>query len=95
MRTSIATSAFLATLVAASPGRPAASSIASSATCNGKSYQYLGLAGYGFTPSNSRDKFGDTAGGIGSSAAFKTDSWILQSNGSYTGLLYALPDRGW
>lgn len=62
-------------------------------TCNGQTYSYLGLAGYGYTPSNSRDKFGDTAGGIGSSAAI--ESWTLLENGSYTGILHVLPDRGW
>lgn len=63
--------------------------------CNGQTYSYLGLAGYGYTPSNSRDKFGDTAGGIGSSAVIDESSWTLHNNGTYTGLLYALPDRGW
>lgn len=64
-------------------------------TCNGQKYEYLSLAGYGYTPSNSRDKFGDTAGGIGSSASIDPSTWTLHNNGSYTGLLYALPDRGW
>lgn len=64
-------------------------------TCNGQTYKYLSLAGYGYTPSNSRDKFGDTAGGIGSSAVIDSSTWTLNDNGSYTGLLYALPDRGW
>jgi len=55
----------------------------------------LGLAGYGLVPSNARDRYGDTIGGMGSSATIDPQSWKLQSNGSYTGLLYALPDRGW
>lgn len=93
MRGSLLTSTLLATTVAAFPQRRAAP--VTSTTCNGKTYEYLGLAGYGFTASDSRDKFGDTAGGIGSSAAFQPGSWTLNQNGSYTGLLYALPDRGW
>lgn len=64
-----------------------------STTCNGKKYVYNELAGYGFVPHNARDKLGDTIGGIGSSIA--VTSWVRLPNHSYTGLLYALPDRGW
>lgn len=39
-----------------------------STTCNGKSYSYDELAGYGILPGNARDKFGDTIGGIGSAS---------------------------
>ena len=70
-----------------------ASDVAST-TCNGKTYVYHELAGYGFTPSNARDKFGDTAGGIGSSAAIDIRTWQKKGD-TYTGVLYALPDRGW
>ena len=63
-------------------------------TCNGKTYVYEELAGYGFLPSNARDKEGDTLGGIGSSIAIDKNSWKKSGN-SYTGTLYALPDRGW
>jgi hypothetical protein len=63
--------------------------------CNGQ-YTYNELAGYGFLPGDARDKFGDTNGGIGSSAAIDKKSWRLdKKTGIYTGLLYALPDRGW
>lgn len=86
------TSAIFATAAIALPRRQG--SVAST-TCNGKVYEYLSLAGYGFTAPNSRDKFGDTAGGIGSSAAIDAKTWTLHSNGTYTALLYALPDRGW
>lgn len=60
--------------------------------CLGKHYTYEKLAGYGFVPSDARDKFGDTLGGFGSSIAIK--NWT-KSEGVYTGLLWALPDRGW
>ncbi|KAK5937246.1 hypothetical protein PMZ80_010546 [Knufia obscura] len=90
---SIITSALLASTALALPQRRQAP--VNTTTCNGKTYEYLSLAGYGFTPSNSRDKFGDTAGGIGSSAALDAKTWTLHDNGTYTGLLYALPDRGW
>lgn len=92
MKGSVWTSVLLAGVATAAPQKRAP---VNTTTCNGEIFEYLGLSGYGFTASNSRDKFGDTAGGIGSSAAFQADSWMLHPNGSYTGLLYALPDRGW
>lgn len=61
-------------------------------TCNDRSYSYDGLAGYGFIPSDFRDKTGDTLGGP-SSAVF--DSWEKLDDGSYEGVIYTLPDRGW
>ncbi|MCJ1354055.1 MAG: hypothetical protein MMC33_004042 [Icmadophila ericetorum] len=64
-------------------------------TCNGNTYAYNQLAGYGFVPSNARDKFGDTMGGFGSAIAFDESSWQKTKNGSYTGILWVLPDRGW
>lgn len=66
----------------------------STTSCNGKTYTYEQLAGYGFIPDNARDKFGDTIGGIGSAIAVDRNSWQRVGN-SYTGLMYALPDRGW
>lgn len=64
-------------------------------TCNGKTYTYQELAGFGFVPSDSRDKFGDTAGGFGSSIYVDKSQWKKLSDGSYSGLLWGLPDRGW
>lgn len=61
--------------------------------CNGQ-YTYNEVAGYGLVPSDFRDKFGDTAGGWGSSVAIDKKSW-KKKGGSYTGTLYGLPDRGW
>lgn len=72
-----------------------AAPIVNQTTCDGKQFTYESLAGYGFIPSNARDKFGDTIGGIGSSAAIDRNSWKKLKNGSYTGILYAIPDRGW
>jgi len=62
--------------------------------CNNQMYKYQGLAGWGALPSNARDKYGETIGGIGSAIAFKSGSWKF-SNGIYTGVVYCLPDRGW
>lgn len=85
-------------LVSASPyggyGSPNPTSVVNETTCNGKTYTYEALAGYGFVPSNARDKFGDTLGGYGSSIAFDRKSWRRRGN-TYTGILFAIPDRGW
>lgn len=61
-------------------------------TCNGRTYSYDGLAGYGFLPSDSRDKTGDTVGGL-SAAVF--DSWVKIDDTNYKAVIYVLPDRGW
>jgi hypothetical protein len=65
--------------------------------CNGKTYTYSELAGYGKLASDARDKFGDTIGGIGSSMALDKKSWKRNqgSTESYQGIIYGLPDRGW
>lgn len=62
--------------------------------CDGRHYSYQQLAGYGFVPSDARDKFGDTLGGFGSAIAIDRNSWKKKKN-VYTGILWALPDRGW
>ena len=64
-------------------------------TCDKEQYTYQELAGYGFVPSNAVDKYGDTLGGYGSAIAIDRRSWTRSKNGSYTGLLWAIPDRGW
>jgi hypothetical protein len=63
-------------------------------TCNGKTYTYEGLAGYGKLVSNVTDRFGDTIGGFGSAIALDKKSWKY-IKGSYQGVVYGLPDRGW
>jgi hypothetical protein len=67
----------------------------STALCSGKKYTYEGLAGYGFVPNDGRDKYGDTLGGFGSAIALDRSKWEKNKDGSYKGVLYALPDRGW
>ncbi|ESZ91897.1 hypothetical protein SBOR_7727 [Sclerotinia borealis F-4128] len=64
-------------------------------TCNGNTYTYQELGGYGLIPGDARDKFGDTIGGIGSVIAIDTATWTKLGNGSYKGVLWTLPDRGW
>ena len=64
-------------------------------TCGGRNYTYESLAGYGLIASNARDKYGDTIGGIGSAIVIDRQSWNKTAEGQYTGILWALPDRGW
>lgn len=85
----IATFAGLASIVAAQ------STFVNQTTCNGKQYTYQELAGYGLISGNARDEFGDTIGGIGSALALDRSQWKKLDNGSYTGVLWGLPDRGW
>ena len=73
----------------------AQSSFVNQANCNGKQYTYQELAGYGLVPGDARDEFGDTLGGFGSSLALDRSQWKKLPNGSYTGVLWGLPDRGW
>lgn len=79
-------------------GRPAVAAnqtVTNQTTCDKEQYTYQELAGYGFVPSNAVDKYGDTLGGYGSAIAIDRRSWTRSKNGSYTGLLWAIPDRGW
>lgn len=69
--------------------------IVNETVCDHGHYQYRGLAGYGLIPSNARDKFGDTIGGIGSAIALERKSWKKTKGGDYTGILWGLTDRGW
>lgn len=75
--------------------RRADSGAVNSTTCNGRTYVYQELAGYGFVASDARDKYGDTLGGLGSAIHIDQTSWRRTCNGTYTGTLWSLPDRGW
>ena len=59
-------------------------------TCNGKTYTYTALAGYGKLAGDARDKFGDTIGGIGSAIALDKKSWKSKKGKkeAYTGIVY-------
>ena len=72
----------------------ASQNVTNQTTCDGRQYTYQELAGYGFVPSNAVDKYGDTLGGYGSAIAIDRSSWKLK-DGIYTGVLWAVPDRGW
>lgn len=79
----------------ASPVASNTSTPANVTTCNGQTFVYQELAGYGKLASDARDKFGDTIGGIGSAIALDKKSWKKLGKKGYTGILYGLPDRGW
>ena len=74
---------------------PAPLPVINQTTCDGEQYTYQELAGYGFVPSDARDKFGDTLGGYGSAIALDRSQWRKVRDGEYTGIVYAIPDRGW
>lgn len=78
-------------LVAATSCAPPLSKV----TIGGDTFKYIELVGKAFFPSDARDKFGDTAGGWGSAIAADVKSWKKKKDGSYEGILYAVPDRGW
>ena len=58
-------------------------------------YNYLGLVGHADFPSDARDQYGDTAGGWGSGIAADLSKWKKNKDGSYSGIIYGVPDRGW
>jgi hypothetical protein len=61
----------------------------------GKTFVNKGLVGVARVPSNAVDEFGETLGGFGSGMAMDLRSWLKDRDGSYRGVLYMLPDRGW
>ena len=103
-RTALTLLAIPALLASANPlvdlaprGQPSAAPlpVTNQTTCDGEQYTYQELAGYGFVPSDARDKFGDTLGGYGSAIALDRSQWRKVRHGEYTGVVYAIPDRGW
>lgn len=66
-----------------------ASSAVNTTVCNGQKYVYQELAGYGFLPSDARDRFGDSMS-LGSAIALDRKTWSRRGD-TYEGILYALP----
>jgi hypothetical protein len=89
---------FLLTLAVVAPvlGAPFAGTPASTVNCNGKTYIYETLAGFGYVPNTAKDSAGETIGGFGSSAAIDHQTWFLvdPATNQYEGEAYLLPDRG-
>ena len=71
-----------------------APTVSSSVSFGGQSFVNKGLVGVGVFATNVIDGRGDT---FGSFSSFKIDhnSWRKNANGSYSGTLYSLPDRGY
>src|SRR6185312_483240 len=77
-------------------GLPIAPALADqSVDFQGSTFVNKGLVGVARVPSSARDKYGDTLGGFGSAMAIQPGSWKRSKNGTYTGILVAVPDRGW
>lgn len=57
--------------------------------CNGQTYVYEELAGYGYLANDFRDRFGDSVS-LGSSIAIDKSTWSQKGN-VYEGVMYALP----
>jgi hypothetical protein len=69
--------------------------VISQVTIGNHTYTYEGLVGNGFWSASAMDRYGDTAGGWGSALAPDLTTWKQAKDGSYSGIIYALPDRGW
>jgi len=63
-------------------------------TVNNQTFVNQGLVGVGRMPSDLKDKFGETFGSF-SAFTFQPGSWQRNANGSYSGTLFAQPDRGY
>ncbi|MDE1993661.1 MAG: esterase-like activity of phytase family protein, partial [Rhizobiaceae bacterium] len=84
-------SAALATFVFAAP---VAAFADNSVTVGGVTLVNKGRVAIGRIPANQRDKFGETFGS-GSGMSVDTKSWTRNADGSYSGSLWLLPDRGY
>lgn len=71
-----------------------APTVSSSVNLGGQNFVNKGLVGVGVFATNVIDGRGDT---FGSFSSFKVDhnTWRKNANGSYSGTLYTLPDRGY
>ncbi len=63
-------------------------------TVNQQTFVNQGLVGVGRMPADLKDKFGETFGSF-SAFTFQPGSWQRNANGSYSGTLFAQPDRGY
>ena len=64
-----------------------------SVTLNGQTFVNQGLQGMGRITAGTKDFNGDTFGAF-SGMDIKLSSWTKNANGTYSGTLFALPDRG-
>ena len=85
----------LAGVVVAATLLSGAAAAQQSVVFEGSTFVNQGLVGVARVPSDARDQFGDTLGGFGSAMAMDLNSWKKNRDGSYTGTLHMVPDRGW
>ncbi|AWK87937.1 membrane autotransporter barrel domain protein [Azospirillum thermophilum] len=71
----------------------AAAQVADSVTLGGAAFVNQGLVGVGRIDSAARDRFGETFGSM-SGLTFDARSW-RRTGDSYSGIMFALPDRGY
>lgn len=64
------------------------------AALGGQLFVNHGLVGVGRMPAAQRDRFGETFGSF-SAFAFQPGSWRREADGSYRGVLFTQPDRGY
>lgn len=81
-------------LAAIGPASVFAQGTPSTVHVNGRAFVNHGLVGVGRMPSNLKDKFGETFGSF-SAFAFEPGSWRRNADGTYSGTLFAQPDRGY
>lgn len=79
--------AVAASSVLAAPSTKA--SAVNTTVCNGQTYVYQEMAGYGYLISDYRDRYGDSLS-LGSSIALDRSTWS-QKGDVYEGVMYALP----
>lgn len=61
----------------------------------GRTFVNKGLVGVARVSAKAVDQYGDTLGGFGSAMALDLRTWRKNFDGSYSGTLYMVPDRGW
>lgn len=84
----------LAVLAALHPRPLHGQSGAAPVVLNGQYFVNQGLVGVGRLPAATKDKFGETLGSF-SAFTFQPGTWKRNDNGSYSGTLFAQPDRGY
>ncbi|AWB09246.1 hypothetical protein A6A40_30315 (plasmid) [Azospirillum humicireducens] len=96
LRTILLSATGLATLLLSTCGVAvgvASAQTVDSATVAGSSFINQGLVGVGRISASARDKYGETLGSM-SGLTFDAKSWRRSGN-SYSGIMFALPDRGY
>jgi len=74
---------------------PAGQALAQNLTFEGSTFVNKGLVGVARVPSDAKDAFRETLGGFGSAMAFVPGTWRQDRDGTYSGQLWMVPDRGW